>query len=89
MDRSLALAVARAGTITIEGEFQRHASLRYRVLTGSAAGGRWGPEGAYPVFYLGRPTESVIVEAYRHLVEPVEGMRPELVGPRRLRIAEI
>jgi hypothetical protein len=26
----------------------------------------------------------VIVEAYRALVDGVEGMRPELVGPRRL-----
>jgi hypothetical protein len=35
------------------------------------------------VLYLGRPPDSVTVEAYRHLVEPIEGMRPELVGPRR------
>jgi RES domain-containing protein len=84
VDRSVALAVARVGATTIEGHFQRHASPRYRNLTGSAAGGRWGPQGAYPVFYLARPIESVIVEAYRHLVEPVEGMKPEMVGPRRL-----
>src|SRR5687768_9010700 len=32
---------------------------------------------------LGRPETSVIVEAYRSLVDGVEGMRPELVGPRR------
>jgi RES domain-containing protein len=89
VDRSLALAVARVGATTIEGHFQRHASLRYRILTGSAAGGRWGPEGAYPVFYLARPTESVIVEAYRHLVEPIEGMQPKMVGPRRLLTCEV
>jgi RES domain-containing protein len=89
VDRSLAIAVARASTVTIEGTFQRHASLRYRTLSGSAAGGRWGPQGAFPVFYLARPTASVIVEAYRHLVEPVEGMRPELVAPRRLLTCEV
>lgn len=32
--------------------------------------------------YLGVPPESVIAEAYRNLVEPVEGMTPEMVGPR-------
>lgn len=84
MDRSLAAAVARASTCTVEGKFERHTSLSHRKLSGSAAGGRWGPAGAYPVLYLGRPRDSVVVEAYRHLVEPIEGMRPELVGPRRL-----
>jgi hypothetical protein len=39
--------------------------------------------------YLGRPTDSVVVEAYRHLVDDVDGMRPELVGPRRLLTVEV
>lgn len=89
MDRSLAVAVAGCGTVDVSGTFQRHVSPRVRTLTGTAAGGRWGPEGAYSVLYLGRPTESVIVEAYRHLVDIVDGMRPELVGPRRLLTVEV
>lgn len=84
VDRNAVVAVAGAGVTTVEGIFQRHTSPRYRSLAGSAAGGRWGPEGSFPVLYLGRPTDSVTVEAYRHLVEPIEGMRPEFVGPRRL-----
>lgn len=32
--------------------------------------------------YLGAPPESVIAEAYRNLVEPVEGLTAEMVGPR-------
>jgi len=52
-------------------------------------GGRWGPEGTYPVPYLGRPPDSVVVEAYRHLVETVEGMQPQMVGPRRLVTCEV
>jgi RES domain-containing protein len=88
-DRTSAVAVAAAGTTTVEGTFQRQVSPRHRTLSGSAAGGRWGPEGAYPVLYLGRPTDSIIVEAHRHLVEPVEGMRPEFVGPRRLLTCEV
>lgn len=88
-DRSTVVAVASAGTIRVEGTFQRHISPRYRTLSGSAAGGRWGPEGAYPVLYLGRPTDSIVIEAHRHLVEPVEGMRAELVGPRRLLTCEV
>jgi RES domain-containing protein len=87
--RDIAAAVSRAGTAKVAGQFQRHVSPRQEPLRGSRAGGRWGPEGAYPVLYLGRPTDSVIVEAYRHLVEPVEGMQPQMVGPRRLVTCEI
>jgi RES domain-containing protein len=89
VDRSTALAVSQAGTTTITGVFHRHISLRQRPLSGSASGGRWGPEGAYPVLYLGRPTDSVVVEAYRHHVEPIEGMKPHMVGPRRLVTCEV
>ena len=89
MDRSLAVAVSNATTTTVTGVFQRHASPRQRPLTGSASGGRWGAEGAFPVIYLARPTASVVIEAHRHLVEPVEGMRPELVGPRHLISCEV
>lgn len=84
VDRNTALAVARCGTTTVDGVFQRHVSPKVRPLTGSIAGGRWGATGAYPVLYLGRPRDSVIVEAYRHLVDDVEGMRPEEVAPRLL-----
>lgn len=31
----------------------------------------------------------MIIEAYRHLVEPVEGMQPHMVGPRRLVMCEV
>jgi RES domain-containing protein len=84
VDRNLAAAVARAKTTKLEGEFERHVSASVRALTGSASGGRWGPPGAYSVLYLGRPTDSVIVEAYRHLVDQVEGMTADRVAPRRL-----
>jgi RES domain-containing protein len=89
VDRSLAVAVAGCGTISVEGVFQRHTSPRVRTLTGSNAGGRWGPPGGYSVLYLGRPTESVVVEAYRHLVDDIEGMTGEAVGPRRLLTVEV
>lgn len=62
MDRSLALAVARVGATTIEGHFQRHASLRYRILTGSAAGGRWGPQ--FVPRIVPRPIGQVAPTAY-------------------------
>lgn len=89
MDRPTALAVSRASTTTVKGRFQRHVSPRQRLLTGSAAGGRWGPEGAYPVLYLGRPADSVVVEAHRHLVEQVEGIKPHMVGPRRVLTCDV
>jgi RES domain-containing protein len=89
MDRTLGVRVARATTTSITGQFERHVSVSLRTLIGSASGGRWGPPGAYEVLYLGRPRESVVVEAYRHLVDDVEGMRPEAVGPRRVLIAKV
>ena len=89
MASDIAAAVSRAGTATVAGRFQRHVSPRQEPLSGSRAGGRWGPAGTYPVLYLGRPTDSVVVEAYRHLVETVEGMQPHMVGPRRLVTCEV
>ncbi len=89
MARDIAAAVSRAATATVAGRFQRHVSARQEPLRGSRAGGRWGPEATYPVLYLGRPTASVVVEAHRHLVETVEGMQPQMVGPRRLVTCEV
>jgi RES domain-containing protein len=89
VDRGLAVAIAGCRTTSVEGTFHRHVSPSVRTLTGSNAGGRWGPPGGYSVLYLGRPPESVIVEAYRHLVDDVEGMTGELVGPRRLLTVEV
>jgi RES domain-containing protein len=89
LDRSVAAAVAAAPRSTVTGLFQRHSSPQYRRLKGSSGGGRWGPPGSYPVIYLGRPLESVIAEAYRLLVDPVEGMTGDLVGPRLLLTCEV
>lgn len=89
LDRNLVIAVSGSPRATIGGEFWRHATRREWLTSGSVNGGRWGPAGAYPVCYLGTPMESVIAEAHRNLVEGVDGMRPELVGPRwcgRLRV---
>lgn len=65
----LLVAVADLEPIGVTGVFQRHCSLRWDGLRASASGGRWGARAAFEVLYLGRPPESVIVEAYRHLVE--------------------
>jgi hypothetical protein len=89
MDRGLAVAIAGCGTIEVEGTFYRHVSPQVRTLTGSDAGGRWGAPGAYSVLYLGRPPDSVVVEAYRHLVDDVEGMTGDFVGPRRFLTVEV
>jgi RES domain-containing protein len=89
MERDLAVRVARGKTMTVEGEFERHVSPNVRSFTGSASGGRWGPAGAYPVIYLGRPRASVVVEAYRRLVDDVDGMTGDKVGPRRVLTANV
>ncbi len=51
---------------------------------------RWGRDQGFPVLYLGRPADSVVVEAYRHLVDPVEDaeIRNHL-APRVLVTAEV
>jgi hypothetical protein len=67
--RDLLVAISELEPATIEGRFERHTSLRWKELRASAAGGRWGARGAFDVLYLGRPRESVIAEAYRHLVD--------------------
>jgi RES domain len=84
LDRSIAVRVAAVSTVDVKGSFQRHVSTKVRTLTGTAAGGRWGFPRTYPVLYLARPRESVVVEAYRHLVDDIEGMTGDLVAPRRL-----
>jgi RES domain-containing protein len=91
MTRKLAQQVASAQRATVTGQFERHVSENWRELTGSSAGGRWGPPGTYSVLYLGRPRDSVTVEAYRHLVDPFsqQGMRGHLVAPRRLLVCQV
>jgi len=85
MERSVAVAVSSAPTCSVSGEFMRHISPKIDDLVSSAAGGRWGPPGAFSVLYLGRPQPSVVIEAYRHLVDDdLDGMPASAVGPRRL-----
>jgi RES domain len=62
-------AIADLEPTAVDGRFERHSSLRWEELTASSAGGRWGAPGAFEVLYLGRPRDSVVVEAYRHLVD--------------------
>jgi hypothetical protein len=89
MNRDIANAIAGTWLATIRGTFFRHAWHGVKELKGSTGGGRWGPEHGFPVIYLGQPVPSVVVEAYRRLVDPVEGMRGELVGPRVLLTVEV
>ena len=67
--QDLLAAISKLQPVRVEGRFERHTSLRWEELKGSAAGGRWGARRAFEVLYLGRPRESVVVEAYRHLVD--------------------
>lgn len=88
MQRELLVAVAEATKAEITGVFYRH-SHPERPFQGSASGGRWGPEGTYSVLYLGRPPETIIVEAYRHLVDDDEDLTGEMVGPRLFSTVEV
>lgn len=69
------LAMGISGLVEVgeAGQWQRHASLRRssEALDGYAGQGRWGTKTGFPVLYLGRPTDSVVVEAYRHQVDPL------------------
>jgi RES domain len=89
VNREIANAIAGTELATVRGEFFRHAWHGVTELKGSTGGGRWGPEHGFPVIYLGRPVGSVVVEAYRRLVDGVEGMRGDLVGPRAFLTVEV
>lgn len=84
MNRDIANAIAGTTLTDADGLWYRHTRVGVKEPTGSTGGGRWGPEHGFPVIYLGRPESSVAVEAYRRLVDPVEGMTGDLVGPRTL-----
>jgi hypothetical protein len=85
---TLPVALAKAKLCSIDGIWQRHVLAVYSstALAGRVAMGRWGTEGGFPVLYLGKPEDSVVVEAYRHLIDPVvddEGRVPP-IQPRTL-----
>ena len=69
----LAHRVAAAAITTVTGVWQRHVAVTFEAdaLNGRRGYGRWGAPNGFPVLYLGRPRESVVIEAYRHLVDPV------------------
>jgi len=83
---SLANEVALAPATSDNGVWQRHIPARYLpdALKGRVARSRWGTAGGFPILHLGAPTNSVIVEAYRHLVDPVEDDVLSQLAPRRL-----
>lgn len=74
------------GRVDVTGTWLRHVPVRYRTtsLGGVAAYGRWSRKGGFPVLYLGRPQDSVVIEAYRHLVDKVQGAIASEVAPRVL-----
>lgn len=76
---SLAARLALVAEVAEAGEWQRHASARTarHALDGRAGSGRWGTRDGFPILYLGRPTASVVIEAYRRLVDPVEFDDPD------------
>lgn len=92
MRQTTAQGVAGAPTTGVEGAWQRHLPARYaaEALTGRRGDGRWGTRTGYPVLYLGRPRDSVIIEAYRRLRDPVEDDMPASVFvPRVLVTARV
>jgi len=83
---SLANTVSQMPTAAVDGVWQRHIPARYlsQALFGQVSRSRWGTAGGFPILHLGAPTDSVVVEAYRHLVDPVEGQIAAHVAPRLL-----
>ncbi len=78
--RTIVERVASVRAASVGGAFFRHASPNRDAFAGGY-GGRWGK--SFPVIYLGRPEESAVVEAYRHLVESA-GVPAHMVKPRVL-----
>lgn len=84
-ERSMAERVAKIEPTPVQGSFQRHAAPNRDPYAGGF-GGRWGA--GFPVIYLGRPVESCVEEAYRHLVDD-SGVPAEFVKARTLYEVEI
>lgn len=76
--QSLAERIAAIPGVPIDGTFLRHAAPNRDAFAGGP-GGRWGRQ--FPVIYLGRPVQSCVEEAYRHLVDET-GVPAHLVKPR-------
>lgn len=85
-----AAAVAAAPVSEVEGLWQRHVGARHQdqALDGRRGRNRGSTPTSFPVLYLGRPGDSVVVEAYRHLDDPVEDNTPVL-APRVLVTADV
>lgn len=80
---SLRSTIERVASIRhrdVRGDYFRHANPGRDAFAGGFHG-RWGAN--FPVIYLGRPVESSIIEAYRHLVEDA-GVPPEHIKGRVL-----
>lgn len=78
--RTLAERVASIKGSAVTGAFLRHAAPNREAFAGGIAG-RWGE--SFPVIYLGRPLDSCVEEAYRHLVDET-GVPAHLVKSRVL-----
>lgn len=92
MATSLAAQLADTTRIDVDGTWQRHSAARWSrsALEGHHANGRWGTKGGFAILYLGKPTDSVVIEAYRHLVDPVEDPLPaSAFAPRVLITATV
>lgn len=72
--------MASIAPVRISGVYFRHAAPNRDAFAGGGDG-RWGRQ--FPVIYLGQPTDSVVIEAYRHLVDdqgvPAENVRPRVL----------
>lgn len=77
-DLSSAERIAAIAGASIAATFLRHAAPNRDAFAGGS-GGRWGR--FFPVIYLGRPVESCVEEAYRHLVDEA-GVPAHLIKPR-------
>ncbi len=90
MAASLETTLRRIASVRVRGEFLRHAAPRRDPFAGSRLG-RWGAD--FPVIYLGRPEQSVIAEAYRHLVDatgvPASSIKPRTLYTVRIDVTNI
>jgi RES domain-containing protein len=86
MKPELANAIAGQDPVTVTGSWQRHLPARFlaTAMEGRQSYSRWGRDPGFPLLYFGRPSTSVIVEAYRHLVDPVDD--PEILDHLTARV---
>ncbi len=76
VEDDLVMAIAALGTTTIEGAHFRYTRPQANPIISNRAGGRWNPPLSFPAMYFANSSDTAVAEAYRRIVDAVDGPLP-------------